>query len=394
MSSLWVKQIPKKIEELLRKLFDLLHGERGDWGVWGDWIVSATIGRGPFDLPAHIGYQVEKRIALGDGREDFWDREPEAINTEIAGWVEEARKNAPSDEGPDVGGTPVLPDQMAAPLETQVDNGKVEIRPQAPLAGRPGTSAMHPTLRAESRLLADRLRGQMPDAAALMEACHDALGEDDARTNIYAVGYFQQTLGAIGARVDETLLDDAAGRYAGFIVNLQRFLRQFDEWNAYVKTAQSPDFAKPGAEATMANSVVLADAIATHPDVVSEPVVSRMEQLRLALGAGQEFNPETLYGFTVSVANISVSIGSIALDAFNAAKPPVQKEIRAWFREYGTNLRLEAPKAAAKATLGAAGTVAIALIGGAASQLMGLSVSNPYLFGWVPSLLRYFGFGV
>ncbi|MBK8458202.1 MAG: toll/interleukin-1 receptor domain-containing protein [Phyllobacteriaceae bacterium] len=47
-----------------------------------------------FGLPREMADELDRRIALGGGRKDFWDRPAEAINGEIAGWVEEARRRA------------------------------------------------------------------------------------------------------------------------------------------------------------------------------------------------------------------------------------------------------------------------------------------------------------
>ena len=62
-----------------------------EWRVWFDWYDSIAAGQPAFGLPAKAADALEKRIALGDHREGFWDREPKAINAEIAGWVAETR---------------------------------------------------------------------------------------------------------------------------------------------------------------------------------------------------------------------------------------------------------------------------------------------------------------
>ena len=63
-----------------------------NWSIWSEWYRSRVFGTPSFGLPRDIADEIDRRIALGDGREDFWDRPPEAINAEIAGWVEEARR--------------------------------------------------------------------------------------------------------------------------------------------------------------------------------------------------------------------------------------------------------------------------------------------------------------
>jgi hypothetical protein len=69
--------------------------ETGDgWIVWKDWYDSVAAGKNSFYLPIEIAEKLDRKIALGDGRKDFWDREPGVINREIAGWVEEAKREA------------------------------------------------------------------------------------------------------------------------------------------------------------------------------------------------------------------------------------------------------------------------------------------------------------
>jgi len=64
----------------------------GGWSLWAQWYNAVSKGIVPWDLPSETAWELEKRIALGDGRGDeFWKQEPEVINREILGWVEKAR---------------------------------------------------------------------------------------------------------------------------------------------------------------------------------------------------------------------------------------------------------------------------------------------------------------
>lgn len=69
---------------------------RDGWTVWRDWYDSIAAGKNSFFLPINLADALDRRIALGDGRYDFWEREPGEINREIAGWVEEAKREAQS----------------------------------------------------------------------------------------------------------------------------------------------------------------------------------------------------------------------------------------------------------------------------------------------------------
>lgn len=61
------------------------------WRMWTNWYHSVASARMPWKASAAKSWKLEERIAVGDGRGvEFWDREPEVINREIAGWIDEA----------------------------------------------------------------------------------------------------------------------------------------------------------------------------------------------------------------------------------------------------------------------------------------------------------------
>lgn len=69
------------------------------WQVWLDWYSARSMGETPWGLSETSAEQLELRIALGDGRDDFWGskenpRGAEAVNAEIAKWVDAARVEA------------------------------------------------------------------------------------------------------------------------------------------------------------------------------------------------------------------------------------------------------------------------------------------------------------
>ncbi|WP_394689919.1 hypothetical protein [Hoeflea sp.] len=66
------------------------------WQLWIDWYTARAAAKAPWGVPESSAEQLEMRIALGDGRDDFWGskenpRGAELVNAEIAGWVEAAR---------------------------------------------------------------------------------------------------------------------------------------------------------------------------------------------------------------------------------------------------------------------------------------------------------------
>lgn len=80
--SWWSRQCDSFWRDLLQKEFESLNFQ-----IWKDWYESLIYSNSPFNLPNDIARNLEFRIALGDNRNDFWDREIVEINAEIASWV-------------------------------------------------------------------------------------------------------------------------------------------------------------------------------------------------------------------------------------------------------------------------------------------------------------------
>lgn len=114
------------------------------WPIWSEWYRSRVFGTPSFGLPRDIADELDRRVALGDGREDFWDRSPEAINGEIAGWVAEARL-----------GAKLTPPAQGSGLQFEVRNKLIELSHKLGLAG-PNDDI-------------DRIRKQLPILLQLVE---------------------------------------------------------------------------------------------------------------------------------------------------------------------------------------------------------------------------------
>jgi TIR domain len=61
------------------------------WGLWLEWYKNIIQGSPAFSNTGSQSEALERRIALGDGRPDFWDRPAAEVNAEIKSWVEAAR---------------------------------------------------------------------------------------------------------------------------------------------------------------------------------------------------------------------------------------------------------------------------------------------------------------
>lgn len=88
----------KTFENLKSDLYGQSSGDAGSagWEVFINWMQCRIDGTPSWHLPSDASRDLQSRIALGDGRDDFWDREPDVVNAEILGWLNEAaRQSAP-----------------------------------------------------------------------------------------------------------------------------------------------------------------------------------------------------------------------------------------------------------------------------------------------------------
>ena len=90
-SALWENGVPEFWRTQVGKTTSRLLSASLGWKTWLDWFKSISDGAPAFGLPTKIADDLEIRIAHGNWREGFWEREATEINAEIAGWVAEAR---------------------------------------------------------------------------------------------------------------------------------------------------------------------------------------------------------------------------------------------------------------------------------------------------------------
>jgi hypothetical protein len=106
-----------------RSMFEYQVMRKDSWWVWSDWFNTTSEGFVAFNLPFGRSSEIERRIAIGDSRPDFWEREPSAINAEISNWIEEARFQVSDDK---------LDDQnwsKKVPWRPPLQNGPVDFNP-------------------------------------------------------------------------------------------------------------------------------------------------------------------------------------------------------------------------------------------------------------------------
>ena len=91
---LWLSEQPVSWTDARQKFAEALtttEATAEHWPLWVQWYNSIAAGNPAFNLSESIADDLELRIALGDNRKDFWNRKPDMVNAEIAGWVKEAQ---------------------------------------------------------------------------------------------------------------------------------------------------------------------------------------------------------------------------------------------------------------------------------------------------------------
>ena len=266
-----------------------------------------------------------------------------------------------------------VPPQEPAPIETGISDNRVVRIHTDHSPSRPDIESIHSILIAEAAFLSTRLERQAPDAAQSLSSINQELGANLDGMRIYGVGYWAGVLNQISARIDEAILDDAAGRFAGFLANLNMFLRHSTDWNTYIRTAQNAELSSIDGSEAQARTPQIIEALAEHEEIVSEDVFGPLAALNRALLDAPMYNPETAYGFYRSLANVLQAATELALtDGVS--------ELKEFARDVGTDLRKKSVSWTAGAILIACGVA-----------LPQLAKALPSMFGFLNPVLRILG---
>jgi len=266
-----------------------------------------------------------------------------------------------------------VPPQEPAPIETGISDNRVVRIHTDHSPGRPDIESIHSILIAEAAFLSSRLERQAPDAAQSLNSINLELGANLDGMRIYGVGYWAGVLNQISARIDEAILDDAAGRFAGFMANLNMFLRHSIDWNTYIRTAQNAELSSIDGSEAQARTPQIIEALAEHEEIVSEDVSGPLAALNRALLDAPMYNPETAYGFYRSLANVLQASTELALtDGVS--------ELKTFAKEVGTDFRKKSVSWTASALLLACSV-----------GLLQLAKTLPSMFGFLNPVLRILG---
>lgn len=316
-------------------------------------------------------------IEIATQADEFWNHAPQLVMAAISAIVTNEDLHGPKagDLFDDVEETVNVPSQQPAPVETAVVNDAVVRVHSDHVANRPDIEAIHAILVSEAPFLAGRIDRQAPDAVASINSVSQELGArlDDMR--IYGVGYWAGVLNQIAGRIDQAVLDDAAGRFSGFLTNLNLFLRHSEDWNAYIQTAQNAELAGViGSEAQIRTPQII-EELAENSGIVAEEVSGPLALLNKALLDAPMYNPETAYGLYRSLANVLQAVVELSL-----------KDGVGHLRRFAEDVGVDARKKAVSWTAGG-------LLIACGSGLLVLANTIPSMFGFLNPIFRILGIG-
>ncbi|HMT15145.1 MAG TPA: hypothetical protein PKE19_10375, partial [Aestuariivirga sp.] len=213
------------------------------WSIWVVWYESVARDGRAFGLPATSAEDVEKRIALGGGREDFWDRYPATINAEISQWVAEARQKL-SDAPAQRIDEQALKSRPAS-IETAITNGTIDLAPPTPVATI-GKDVLRPAAQDTAQELADLAalaKSKNADErhiGLLSEASQKVGRAPDNSVDLFASGRLHEALTRLAVQVNDEWDTSSAARYQAVMLQFDRTLKKFPEWRLFLAQPHLP----------------------------------------------------------------------------------------------------------------------------------------------------------
>ncbi len=207
------------------------------WDIWAAWYWNVANGLPAFEHLASKLPNIERRIALGDSRKDFWNREAGEINREIAKWVGEAQE-------PEIDDTLSDDDFQSRPasIETKVHDGKVVLAHLDPLTdlNKNTAEAAAADLAKGLRDLASQAEAAQADpriiaflrtaADAIEKAAHD-------QAKLFESGRNQKALSNYSDTVTNEWNPLLAAQYLGLVMQFAQVLNHFEAWREFVAAA-------------------------------------------------------------------------------------------------------------------------------------------------------------
>jgi hypothetical protein len=260
----------------------------GGLPIWWEWYEAIAQGRPAFGLnDRKTAEALERAITLGgkDGkfRKEFWEREPGAINADIAAWVAEARaaERVPADQSEiDLSSRP-------ASVQTKTANGKVVLEqehPDADIARALLAAAVLDLQNALGRLETVARQKNAPDALLLFfgEAALTVVEAHTDQSKLFESGRNLKTLQNYGSTVSAEWDTFGAAQYHALVLQFDEVIKKFPAWRAFeFEPPKAAPHTKPEDVAAVVDEVIA--AISNTPDIVDATVVDRLRALKFRL---------------------------------------------------------------------------------------------------------------
>jgi F0F1-type ATP synthase delta subunit len=238
-SPLWPKGVPETWSEQVAALETALstapdrNGAPGGegWSIWLEWFICVAERRRLFGLPHNISEKLELRIALGDWRDGFWDRDAADINAEIARWVSEARSVARSLSNQQLR----IPKTAPSSVRPEWTNGRLRNRRGVgAFISSEAQAAALSAHRDELLTLARKTKGKNSvetEARALISDTARLISSSGqvSRKGLFRLGIKLEILMEYSETVNRDWPDALARSYKGNILGLDKTLDQFKE---------------------------------------------------------------------------------------------------------------------------------------------------------------------
>ena len=360
-----------------------------DWPIWFEWLNSVANGNQSFDLPTDIADTLEMRIAVGDGRKDFWEfespvvvsgpisnsgflgqkgvratdtaggfdgtvsealiRTPELINVEIAGWVAEARVQAQSLEKPEEFKLSDFASKPAS-IQTDVINGKVELSISSPIVDLKSPilqSAITDLCEAlvELKTIAEAKNADRALIELLPQISETLAKAPTDQVSLFKAGRQQKALLAYGATVANEWDSVSAAQYHATVLQIDDLLLKFPAWQEFIFKPPRPisppplqEFIESATEALLeiqqgVNKNFIGSAVAAQ----FEQLIGQLERYKNTVSEWAKINSDSESDAILLAGDIAQSFGNFlrtcAKLVFAFTKEPVAKGARAGIEE-------------------------------------------------------------
>jgi hypothetical protein len=344
-SPLWPEGQPDRFQSWWQESKAALHAEGQDWQVWANWYDDRLAGRVRDE---------EYELAYVRIEEALWDQGPAAVNAEIKRRIEEleppqhgvvqgeargsgvssmrgvlvsaAEPAPPAPVPPEPLLVPEIPPHRPAALEPVWSNGKLVLPTRSARTDgdkRTNVAALK-ALRAELIELGDDVEAEQSNfdkriAPDLRRIAERISGRPPPQHELFRLAHVKEYLQAYGTTVNDQWPDHLAARYHALTLHIDRTVRQFTSWKAFVRNAEenplsTEQAAKVPAIAVEAVSAMRDDDAKQFIDREIPEALEQLPQPPQGIAPNSSANPLVLEDVVESLNNIVKEAVAAALD--------------------------------------------------------------------------------